>query len=182
MKRFFLPLKEIEWGFFFTHSNKQYKQSNDGPLTQIRIITTSPHQLCQGLPCTFQCDARSWSMTWKNSSSPKRPKPNFCKCLASTKTKKTHGICLEPQTTIYKWLFGVPGEIPGFFISCTPPKFNSSPLKNDGWKMSFLLERELFRGELLNFGKVILEIAKRCKLPCSKSSKKSICFSISKRF
>ena len=29
---------------------------------------------------------------------------------------------------------------------CTPPKFNSSPLKNDGWKMSFLLGLSIFRG------------------------------------
>ena len=30
--------------------------------------------------------------------------------------------------------------------SITPPKFSSSPLKNDGWKTTFLLERKLFRG------------------------------------
>ena len=28
----------------------------------------------------------------------------------------------------------------------TPPKFNSSPLKNDGWKTTFLLGRQLFGG------------------------------------
>ena len=28
----------------------------------------------------------------------------------------------------------------------TPPKFNSLPLKNDGWKMSFLLRLPIFRG------------------------------------
>ena len=28
----------------------------------------------------------------------------------------------------------------------TPRKFNSSPLKNDGWKMSFLLRLPIFRG------------------------------------
>ena len=34
----------------------------------------------------------------------------------------------------------------------TPPKFNNSPLKNDGWKTTFLLERlPIFRGEMLNF-------------------------------
>ena len=33
----------------------------------------------------------------------------------------------------------------------TPPKFNSAPLKNDAWKTMFLLERQIFRGELLNF-------------------------------
>ena len=27
-----------------------------------------------------------------------------------------------------------------------PPKFNSSPLKNDGWKTTFLLERAIFKG------------------------------------
>ena len=39
---------------------------------------------------------------------------------------------------------------------CTPPKFISSPLKNGGWKTTYLLGRELFRGELLNFGRVAL--------------------------
>ena len=29
---------------------------------------------------------------------------------------------------------------------CTRPKFNSSPLKHDGWKMSFLLGLANFRG------------------------------------
>ena len=38
-------------------------------------------------------------------------------------------------------------------IPYTPPKFNSLPLKNDGWK-TFLLGRAIFRGELLNFGRV----------------------------
>ena len=33
----------------------------------------------------------------------------------------------------------------------SPPKFNSSPLKNDGWKTAFLLGRPIFRGELLNY-------------------------------
>ena len=33
----------------------------------------------------------------------------------------------------------------------TPPKFNSSPLKNDAWKMSFLLGASLFLGAMLNF-------------------------------
>jgi len=27
-----------------------------------------------------------------------------------------------------------------------PPKFNSLPLKNDGWKTTFLLGRPIFRG------------------------------------
>ena len=41
------------------------------------------------------------------------------------------------------------------FRECTHPKFNSSPLKNDGWKtILFLLGRELFSGELFNFGRV----------------------------
>ena len=35
-----------------------------------------------------------------------------------------------------------------------PPKVQHSPWKNDGWKTAFLLGRELFRGELLNFGRV----------------------------
>ena len=42
----------------------------------------------------------------------------------------------------------------GVINEVTPPKFNSSPLKNDGWKTSFLLRRSIFRGELLNFGRV----------------------------
>ena len=35
----------------------------------------------------------------------------------------------------------------------TPPKFNSSPLKNDGWKTNYFPFgfRPIFRGELLNF-------------------------------
>ena len=36
-------------------------------------------------------------------------------------------------------------------IQYTTPKFKSSPLKNGGWKMSFLLGLPIFRGELLNF-------------------------------
>ena len=33
----------------------------------------------------------------------------------------------------------------------TPPKFNSSPLRINGWKITFLLGWPIFRGELLNF-------------------------------
>ena len=37
-------------------------------------------------------------------------------------------------------------------LAITLPKFNSSPLKNDGWKTTFPFGfRSLFRGELLNF-------------------------------
>ena len=36
----------------------------------------------------------------------------------------------------------------------TPPKFNSLPLKNDGWKMSFLLRLPIFRA-MLNFRGVV---------------------------
>ena len=42
-------------------------------------------------------------------------------------------------------------------INDTPPKFNSSPLKNDGWKITFLLGWLIFRGELLNFQGVLIE-------------------------
>ena len=49
-------------------------------------------------------------------------------------------------------------EIHFFFMTSesrlTPLKFNSSPLKNGGWKTTFLVGRSLFRGELLNFGGV----------------------------
>jgi len=31
------------------------------------------------------------------------------------------------------------------FTKCTPPKFNSSPLKMDGWKMIFLFKEVIFR-------------------------------------
>ena len=37
----------------------------------------------------------------------------------------------------------------------TPPKFNSSPLKNDGWKMILSYWEGNFSGAMLNFGKVI---------------------------
>ena len=37
------------------------------------------------------------------------------------------------------------------FLKKNTPKFNGSPLKNDGWKITFLLGRLIFRGELLNF-------------------------------
>ena len=37
----------------------------------------------------------------------------------------------------------------------TPPKFNSSPLKNGGWKKDpFLLGFGNFSGDMLNFGRV----------------------------
>ena len=39
------------------------------------------------------------------------------------------------------------GELGG----ATPPKFNSSPLRINGWKITFLLGWPIFRGELLNF-------------------------------
>ena len=39
------------------------------------------------------------------------------------------------------------------FFDDTPPKFNSSPLKNDGWKTTFLSEG-LFWGAMLNFKEV----------------------------
>ena len=38
------------------------------------------------------------------------------------------------------------GNIVKPYHSPTPPKFNSSSLKNIGWKTTFLLRRELFRG------------------------------------
>ena len=40
---------------------------------------------------------------------------------------------------------------------CTPPKINSSPLKNDGWKtiLSYWGPVTNFRGELLIFGQDI---------------------------
>ena len=43
---------------------------------------------------------------------------------------------------------------PAFDGKCTPCKFNSSPLKNGGWKTTFLLRFGNFSGEnsLLNFG------------------------------
>ena len=37
----------------------------------------------------------------------------------------------------------------------TPWKFNSSPLKMDGWKMSFLLGFPIFRGYVKDFGGVV---------------------------
>ena len=33
----------------------------------------------------------------------------------------------------------------------TPTKFNSSPLKNDGWKTTFPLKNVTFHGGMLNF-------------------------------
>ena len=44
--------------------------------------------------------------------------------------------------------------VPSFFPENTPPKFNSSPLKNAGWKTTSLLGFGNFSGvnSLLNFG------------------------------
>ena len=42
----------------------------------------------------------------------------------------------------------------------TLPKFNSQPLKNDGWKTTLLLGCYIFRGELLNFQGVLRNLAK----------------------
>jgi len=39
----------------------------------------------------------------------------------------------------------------GYNSTYSPKKFNSSPRKNDAWKMSLLFKRlPMFRGELLN--------------------------------
>ena len=38
-----------------------------------------------------------------------------------------------------------------FLMQNTPLKFNSSPLKNGGWKTTFLLGRQLFRVRYFNF-------------------------------
>ena len=38
-----------------------------------------------------------------------------------------------------------------FFLVVTPPKFNSSPLKNDGWKITFLLGLGSFSGDVRSF-------------------------------
>ncbi len=50
----------------------------------------------------------------------------------------------------------------------TPPKFNSSPLKNDGWKMSFLLGLPIFRG----YGYVKFPGCSGCKDFCHVSPRK----------
>ena len=47
----------------------------------------------------------------------------------------------------------------------TPPKFNSSPLKNNGWKMSFLLGASLFLGAMLKFEGCMFFFGKTSKLP-----------------
>ena len=39
-------------------------------------------------------------------------------------------------------------------IELTTLKFNSSPLKNGGWKITFLLRRVTFQGHMLNFSGV----------------------------
>ena len=61
---------------------------------------------------------------------------------------------------------------------CTPPKFNSSPLKNDGWKMSFLLGFLNFRGKLLNFRGV--EIIQHKELGVTTPSKVKWCAGLQK--
>ena len=38
----------------------------------------------------------------------------------------------------------------------TPPKFNSWPLKNNGWKMNFLFEEGNSSGAMLNFRGVMV--------------------------
>ena len=40
----------------------------------------------------------------------------------------------------------------------TPPKFNSSPLKNGGWKTSLSHWQGNFSGAMLNFGRVCLKL------------------------
>ena len=50
-----------------------------------------------------------------------------------------------------KSCFTFTAGIPKSNKDSTPRKFNSSPLKNDGWKMSFLLGLPIFRGYMLDF-------------------------------
>ena len=50
----------------------------------------------------------------------------------------------------------------GYQKTYTLPKFNSSPLKNAGWKTTLLLRWYIFRGELLNFQGDILCAITRC--------------------
>ena len=66
---------------------------------------------------------------------------------------------LEAAPGVAKTMIGEAGEkikrgkeLGRFFV--TPPKFNSSPLKNHGWKTTFLLGFGNFSGAMLNFGRV----------------------------
>ena len=59
--------------------------------------------------------------------------------------------CNTP-TTVY--ISNTPTQLALYNYNYTPLKFHSSPLKNDGWKTAFLREGFLFRGELLNLGRV----------------------------
>ena len=57
------------------------------------------------------------------------------------------------------WTLGVSMVLDGpGCCGYTPEVKNSSPLKNDGWKMAFLLGWLIFRGELLNFQGVYMYI------------------------
>ena len=53
--------------------------------------------------------------------------------------------------------FGSPVEIGNFSHYFTPWKFNSSPLKNDGWKTTFW--DGIFSGAMLNFRRVDISLS-----------------------
>ena len=58
--------------------------------------------------------------------------PNPCRC------QRSHN---QLHTRFMGWKVEI-------FVDLPPSKFNSSPLKNDGWKTTFLLGRPIFRGNV----------------------------------
>ena len=91
---------------------------------------------------------------------PGSPKTKLCPLVVGN---PLHGSSQRPAT-----LFGRL-DFQGIYIyivqttanMITPPKFNSSPLKNGGWKTILSYWEGNFSGAMLNFGRVI----KTCQCP-----------------
>ena len=56
------------------------------------------------------------------------------------------GLVRESPKNAFNSGLGIIVIWPDYSASGTPPKFDSSPLKNAGWKMTFLLGFGLFSG------------------------------------
>ena len=111
-----------------------------------------------------QISSKSFSGQWKK----KNTKGISCSGLnISYKKKHTKGSCGRNSTPPPVNLHRFPSTLPTSGISknqpsqlfnlyklisigkpCTPPKFNSSPVKNDGWKTTLLLGCQILRGHV----------------------------------
>ena len=76
----------------------------------------------------------------------------YLEYLENASVSKQLGSNIIGLTCIFKPLVLEVMEFREGTVTKTPGKWNSSPLKNGGWKMTFLLPWYDFRGKLQTFG------------------------------